>query len=360
MMISAPALPSAPTLPSTRPRVPMWDNARFIAVTLVVMGHSIQPLTDVSDAALVIYLAIYSFHMPAFAVISGYFSQAGPPSSVQMKKVLTDILVPYIIMESIWGIIRFLVEGDQTFDPSTPSWTLWFLLALGIFRVVLPYLALVRWPLAWALVLSIGVGYLSNVDSTFSLARAIGVLPFFVLGWQLREWDLITRLTAAQRATWWLRGAALGVVALWVTILSVSISTLRGISAQHWFFFDDSYSAMDADPWWAGLVRFGVILIATTMSAAFLVLIPRSPMRITALGRSTMYVYLLHSFALYPLRESGILAEYALSPLLLPVMLLVALLISLALSAPLVRKIFWPLIEPRPQWIFVDRHEHRA
>lgn len=125
-------------------RVPFWDNARFVCVTLVVIGHGIQRLTIDSDPALVVYLFIYAFHMPAFALISGYFSKSGPPTKRQMTRVITDILLPYFIMETIWTLVQFLVEGKQEFNPTKPSWTLWFLLALGIFRLVLPYLALVR------------------------------------------------------------------------------------------------------------------------------------------------------------------------------------------------------------------------
>ena len=55
--------PAAPRKP--RRRVPFWDNARFACITLVVMGHAIQRLTADSDAALVVYLFIYAFHMPA-------------------------------------------------------------------------------------------------------------------------------------------------------------------------------------------------------------------------------------------------------------------------------------------------------
>ncbi len=172
-------------------RVPFWDNARFACVTLVVIGHGVQRLIADFDGALVLYLVIYAFHMPAFAIISGYFSKAGPPSVKAMRRVLTDIVLPYVIMEGIWTLVQFLVEGRSEFNPSQPSWTLWFLLALAIFRLVLPYLALLRWPLIISIVLSVGVGYFANVDTTFSLSRAIGILPFFVLGWKLREGALV-------------------------------------------------------------------------------------------------------------------------------------------------------------------------
>src|SRR5690606_38107439 len=51
---------------ASKKRVPVWDNARFLCVTLVVIGHGIQRITYDDDYALIVYLFIYEFHMPAF------------------------------------------------------------------------------------------------------------------------------------------------------------------------------------------------------------------------------------------------------------------------------------------------------
>ncbi|HEU4808673.1 MAG TPA: acyltransferase family protein [Homoserinimonas sp.] len=337
-----------------RKRVPVWDNARFLCVTLVVVGHGIQRITYDDDYALIVYLFIYAFHMPAFAMISGYFSRPGPPSSRQMKKVLTDILLPYFIMETIWTLVQFLVEGKREFNPSQPSWTLWFLLALGIFRLVLPYLALLRLPLLWALVFSVGVGYLSNVDSTFSLSRAIGILPFFVLGWKLKEWGLVDKWRFAENQTWWVRAAALAVFAGWLAVVWVFIDTWRTIDLRFWFFYDDSYVGLGEDAWYAGLIRLGLILLAILLSAAFFVLVPRSKTWLTPFGQATMYIYLLHSFLLYPLRETGVLrGDHPTFPWL-GGMIVLCVLISFLLASRPVRRLFRPLIEPKPRWLFLE------
>jgi fucose 4-O-acetylase-like acetyltransferase len=341
-------------VPTVKRRVPFWDNARFAAVTLVVIGHGIQRLTADSDNALIVYLFIYAFHMPAFAMISGYFSKATPPGSRQMKKVLTDILLPYFIMETIWTVVQFLVEGKQEFNPTQPSWTLWFLLALGIFRLILPYLTLVRWPLFWAVVFSVGVGYLSNVDSTFSLSRAIGIMPFFVLGWKVRQWGLVDRWRVAERVTWWVRGAAVLLLGGWLVAVVHFIQPFREIQLQHWFFYDDSYVDIGDAAWWAGAVRLGFILLAVLLSAAFFALIPRSPTWMTGFGQATMYIYLLHSFVLYPIRETGVLKDEHASASWLLSMILACIAISIALASPLVRRVFRPLIEPKPRWLFID------
>jgi fucose 4-O-acetylase-like acetyltransferase len=333
-------------------RVPVWDNARFVAITFVVVGHGIQRFTYDSDAGLVAYLFIYAFHMPLFAIISGYFSKSGPPTARQMRRVITDILVPYVIFESIWTLLHYVVEGRVSVNPTTPSWTLWFLLALGIFRLILPYLALLRWPLLWAVIASIGVGYFSNVDSTFSLSRAIGILPFFVLGWKLREWDLVERWRVVEAPAALVRMGALAVLAIWAAVLWAFIDVWRATDLRFWFFYDDSYDGLGEDQWWAGAVRLSLLALAALLSACVFVLVPRRHLVITPLGQATMYVYLLHSFVLYPIRESGIIGDEITGWPWLLVMTVISIGISFALASPWVRWATRPLIEPRPRWLF--------
>jgi len=343
---------TAPRAPGQKRRVPVWDNARFICVTLVVVGHGIQRLTADSDAAMGVYLFIYAFHMPAFAIISGYFSKATPPGSRQMLKIVTDILLPYLIMQTIWTVVQFLVEGSSSANPTTPHWTLWFLLALGLFRLLLPYLALLRWPLLWAVLLSIGVGYLDNVDTTFSLSRAIGILPFFLLGWQVRQWKLVERWRAAEAQAWWIRAIAVAVFVAWGAVVVVFLDFWNTLDT-HWFFYDDSYEALGTDEWWAGLLRLAFLVLATVLSVALFVLIPRRETWITGFGQATMYIYLLHSFVLYPLRETGVLEDHT-SIWFLVAIILACVAISIVLAAPWIRWLFRPLIEPKPRWLFID------
>ena len=349
--------------PSVKPRVriPFWDNARFGTIVLVVIGHAIQRQTSDSNNALTLYLFIYAFHMPAFAIISGYFSKATPPGTRQMRKVITDILLPYFIMQFIWTLVQYLVEGKKTFNLTEPHWTLWFLLALAVFRVALPYLAMLRWPMVWALAASIGVGYFGNVDSTFSLSRAIGILPFFLLGWYLRQWKVVDWWAARRWPTVWaFRVAAIALFGGWLAVVIANIEFFRDTHLVGWFFYDDDYKGLGDGEWWAGLVRFGLILLAAVLSAAFYVLIPRRHTIFTVFGQATMYVYLLHSFVLYPIRESGVLKDDHASAIWLLTMVLLSLAVSLALSSPLVRRIFRPLIEPKPDWIFTHRDDRKT
>ncbi|QKJ19830.1 acyltransferase family protein [Microbacterium hominis] len=335
-------------------RTPYWDNARFACIVLVVLGHAVQRLTYDSDIALGLYLLVYAFHMPAFAIISGYFSKSESPGPRQMARVITDILVPYVIFEGLWALTKWLVEGQADPNLTQPSWTLWFLLALGIFRLVLPYLALLRWPLLWTLVISIGAGYLPNIDSTFSLSRTLGLLPFFTLGWWLREHDIVDRLDLLRRRPWWVTGTAIGVFAAAGWSAWFFIDSWRAMNLREWLFYDENYSAIGGTQWWAGGVRLALIAVALLLSIAFFALVPRGAHWWTTYGQYTMYVYLLHSFVLYPFRESGVLRGLDPTWLWLPIVIVASVLIALGLATKPVRTVFRPLIEPRPAWLFAD------
>ena len=137
-------------------------------------------------------------------------------------------------------------------------------------------------------------------------------------------------------------------------MLFAFIETWRAIDLRFWFFYDDSYVGLGENQWWAGLVRLALLVLAVVLSAAFFVLVPRSETWFTGFGQGTMYVYLLHSFVLYPIRETGILRDEQTSAMWLLSMVLASASITIVLSSPLVRRVFRPLIEPKPRWLFID------
>ncbi|MDF2993386.1 MAG: fucose 4-O-acetylase [Microbacterium sp.] len=345
----------ATTSPPAKTRVPFWDNARFAAIVLVVFGHAIQRLTYDSDAAEALYLLVYAFHMPLFALIAGYFSSSAEPTRRRMARLFTDLIAPYLIFETLWTITQFLVTGRTNLDPAQPSWTLWFLLALAVFRLVLPYLALLRAPVAWAVAISVVAGYLPSIDSTFSMSRFLGLLPFFTLGWWLREHDVVARAGLLASRPVWLRAIAAAVLVGAGVLAYAFVDVWRDVRLGTWFFFVDAYTDLDAPQWWAGGVRLAIIALALVLMTAFLTLIPRRETTWTHLGRHTMYVYLLHTFVLYPFRQSGVLRGLEPMWLWIPAVAVASVLIALALSSRPIRRVTRPLVEPRIPWLFRDR-----
>ncbi|QEO13467.1 acyltransferase family protein [Agromyces intestinalis] len=343
----------APTArPMPKRRVPLWDNARWIAITLVVIGHGILPLIGEDDAAYSAYLFIYSFHVAVFVTVSGYFAKSGPPTARALKQVLTEIVFPYLIFETIWTVIRWVLGGEFALDFTTASWTLWFLIALAIWRIVLPYLVLLRWPLPIAILISIGAGYTETIDSTLALSRTFGMLPFFVFGWQLRQWRITGRwLALSTAAAWRWRAGAIALFAVLLAVMPAAIETWRDLKLRRFMLYDESYVAIGYEEPWSGLIRLGLLLLAMVLAVAFLVLMPRGHHWFTAFGGATMYIYLLHSFVLYPLRETDLLSGP--QPWwVLPTMIVFCIGVSVVLSLRPVRRVFRPLVQPRARWLF--------
>jgi fucose 4-O-acetylase-like acetyltransferase len=341
-------------------RTPYWDNARFVAIALVVLGHGTLKLISKSDPAYSLYLFIYLFHIPVFVAVSGYFAKAGPPKLSDIKKLLSMVVVPYLIFETVWSGIHFAMSGKLKLDYTTPWWTLWFLIALAIWRIALPYLAMLRFPLTISIAVAVAAGYIANIDNGLSLARAVGLLPFFVFGWKLREWGLGERwLELPARAVWLWRAAAILLFGAVAVVTVSGIGVWRTLLVRRFLLYDEQYSSFGYDQWWAGALRLGFLALGMVLCVAFLILIPRRRTWFSRAGQATMYIYLLHSFVLYPLRQSGAL-DGPESALVLGGVVALCLALPFVLGSPLVRRVFRPVIEPDLDWLWRRKAKRAA
>ena len=83
-----------------------FDNARAVLIFLVVLGHMIQPYTSESNYMLALYLVIYSFHMPTFLFISGYFAKHLDKPNY-LENVAKKLLAPYAIFYAFFQFFCF-------------------------------------------------------------------------------------------------------------------------------------------------------------------------------------------------------------------------------------------------------------
>jgi fucose 4-O-acetylase-like acetyltransferase len=83
-----------------------FDNAKFLLIFLVVFGHLISPVKDQSELVYTIYNFIYTFHMPAFILISGYFTK-GFFKKGYLRKILKKVLIPYIIFQVVYSFYYY-------------------------------------------------------------------------------------------------------------------------------------------------------------------------------------------------------------------------------------------------------------
>lgn len=61
---AAPAAGATAGTPGKK-RDAFFDNAKYLAIVLVAVGHAWEPLRDSSRAVSALYVVVYTFHMPA-------------------------------------------------------------------------------------------------------------------------------------------------------------------------------------------------------------------------------------------------------------------------------------------------------
>ena len=362
----APNPASTPTQRPARKRIALWDNARFLIIVLVVVGHVISTVRTDSALTFGLYAYIYMFHMPAMILLSGFFAHA--EVSPKAIKSTVQLIAVWLVWEGIWAIIHFTAEGREPGSRFliSPAWTLWFLVSLATMRIMLPYLAKMRHPLVFSVVVALLSGLLPAAGSEFSASRTLSFLPFFMLGWlaRTRGWftgDWFARPTLA------LRGAAWGLLAA-VALVFVFVPNLREIwRIDTWLTWrdDDAWLLAQApiDEWRAPTELLGtlsglsitamLLVLAAAMTLAVLIVVPRGHSVMTVWGTRTLYVYLLHAPIVWALRKSGAIdAIYGLGLGGITLLIILGIALSVLLSTKIISRVTRPLIEPRIDWLY--------
>jgi fucose 4-O-acetylase-like acetyltransferase len=337
---------------STR-RDAYFDNAKYVAIVLVAIGHSWEPLRDGSRTVTALYNFVYAFHMPAFIVISGYFSRSFDASPARIRRLVTGVLVPYVVFETAYTLYTRWTDGvpDRPITVLDPLYLTWFLIALFVWRLTTPLWRNARWPLPVALVLAMLATVSPSIGNDLDLQRVLQFLPYFVLGLCLRpeHFRLLRR--------WRVRVLALPVLAGALLVSYWAAPRMTGA----WFFHRDSAQELGAPAWYGPLMTLATFGCSMILVACFLSWIPGRRLWITTLGAGTLYGYLLHGFVAQgskfwgwydPAWVHGPLGEITVT--------VVAASIVTVLCTPPIRRIFRFVIEPKMDWAFRRQAQARV
>lgn len=332
-----PAAPAA--APVKKARDPYLDNARGILIMLVVVGHTLECFEGTSGVlGDSIRTWIYSFHMPAFVAISGYLSRSYRNEPRQVRRLLTAMLVPYLIFQLLHEVGKMLLLGQEFhLEVVSSAWTLWFLLALMMWRLVTPVLRALRYPLVFAVAVAVITPLDPNLDSTFSLGRFFQMMPFFALGLVTTPAMLEKLRSLSHRV--WVGGALLAVAMVVAVVTQEKFSVAR-------FFLRSSYDAGPYETWLALIVQVLVLGAGVIGTIAILLVTPLGQTLWTALGVRSLTIYLLHPLVLLPIRymdEPFGWAEAWWAPILL---VIIGLALTLVLSRGVVATLTRWLTDP--------------
>ena len=166
------------------------------AIILVVLGHAIQAHVDRFDNNLLFRL-IYSFHMPLFMILSGWF--ACPEQPRKLKRTSIRLVLPVVS----WYLVGYLLHRqyrtialsdfilDWVKSPDAGLWFLWVLFLCHLWLLVAWVIA--RWLCVWSYVICAGL--LCAVPfSEMGLKMAKWYFPYFALGYLVAlHWDIYAK-----------------------------------------------------------------------------------------------------------------------------------------------------------------------
>ncbi|MDO7908129.1 fucose 4-O-acetylase [Paenibacillus sp. JX-17] len=275
-------------------------NLRFLLILCVFVGNAIEPLLTQVAPMQQLYQWIFTFHMPLFVWVTGYFAKSSL-SGGKGKQVLLQIAVQYVIFQSVYSILDQLVFQVPHIHRSffAPYLLLWFLASHFCWRLLLlgmQRLGLVpAVQIAVSALLGVLVGYLPVEGIWLSVSRTFVFLPFFMLGYHL---------SYAKIARWLTPGRRLAAGSTSAALLLFSGLLFSKIPAG-WLYGSMTFGQLGHHEWFAGVYRIGVYGLQAGCSIAFIGLVPLAAGAVTEMGRRTLYVFLLHGLIIRAAAASG-------------------------------------------------------
>ncbi len=277
-----------------------FDNIKAILIFLVVLGHILSRFGD-SVSVTILYKIIFSFHIPAFFFVSGYFAKFDP------KKVLGRLFLLYLVFQLIQIFERFFLRWIATgtipklsIDIFTPQWTLWYLVALMIFQLLLPVFDTEnrKHQLAF-LLLSLGlgfaIGFTAGVDNLLAISRVFVFLPFYMLGYYEKKNGFLRTFAIGQHRT--AAGVAAAVTGV---VLVVCFCLFHTHIRVRYLYGTDVFTDPKSMIW-----RFLAWGIAFLWICILLTWVPRRSLGyLGTIGKHSMSIYLLHSLVIRVLLQT--------------------------------------------------------
>lgn len=270
-----------------RHRDPFFDNAKFVLIFLVILGH----ISSNDKLSLATTEWIFSFHMPLFIFISGYFTKI-----IDKKRYWTSIInfTETLVVFTILHILIEYLQGKPINDFRLliyPKWTLWYLFSLIWWRIMLYYTpSSIRNNnnvlIFLSVILCISMGFIP-IDTQFSFQRTFAFLPFFIGGYVAGKNNKQIKARRGKILFF------LFLISIWIFYFFVSKNIIR-LQFQNTCFFHGPLSS----PIQNLTFRVGFLFLAGCMSYAFISIIPRKKLPFTHFGQLTLFIYLYHSIIL--------------------------------------------------------------
>ena len=189
-----------------------FDIMKGIAILLVVLGHSVPDQASASGiASYPLYLMraiIYSFHMPVFFFVAGYFMHIPLKEGFQnfIKDKSIRLMVPYFTIGILYFPFKLALSkfANQQINAQdiwkifigiNPDGELWFLYCLFFISILIAFF--VKRVNFGLLLISFIVGIFSDVLNIFSVSMISKILYyqfFYILGLYIKKYMLLDHM----------------------------------------------------------------------------------------------------------------------------------------------------------------------
>lgn len=162
-------------------RIYYWDNLKGLLILLVIIGHYVEYLMKPYPELTFIWTFIYSFHMPAFIVVCGYFLGKSRKNPVDK---IPRILLLYMLMEVLYLVRELVFSQKVTIDFANPEFGCWYLLFL-VYGYVVAYFVKKKvsyWHLIVAFVISLMSGFDVTITAAWGVQRSLYFMPYLLVG----------------------------------------------------------------------------------------------------------------------------------------------------------------------------------
>lgn len=271
-------------------RLLRFDSLKGILITLVVIGHMIEVMILDTSIEKYVYTAIYTFHMPLFVILSGYFFNHSCSGKKLIKSIIT--LTETLIVFQAIRIIITSSSGEiwSLKDIITPYWVLWYICSLIAWRVmtflVFKTFRIIKFKylILGAIAVSLIAG-LVPLKNELAFQRTFYFYPFFIFGMALRNnMALIDRRSS--------KSIIGGGILLIICIIAVfaKLDILHFDSFRFGLYGNRPYQEF------SDVIRkFGCMCIGFIMSIIALRYLPVNII-FARIGMHSMPIYLLHTY----------------------------------------------------------------
>ncbi|WP_066967395.1 acyltransferase family protein [Microbulbifer sp. Q7] len=274
------------------------DNFKFILISLVIVGHVIEPVIGRFDWAKSVYIFIYIFHMPMFAYVSGVVSSREINNAV-VKNIVSKLIIPYVLLELTYSMFDYFLFSRNSLNvtPLVPYWILWYLFSLVLWRLLLPIFNQFRFPVVLAILAGLACG-VNEYNYNLSFSRTFVFFPFFLIGNYYHS-TIIRTLRSYDKSK--LIGS---VVLLGIFLLILAVPESNDIKLG-WLYGSRSYSSLGVD-WVMGFFYRSSIYAAAILLGIALLSVTKNNRSIgTKYGEDSLYIYVLHGFVMKGLIAVG-------------------------------------------------------